>query len=162
MHDPNKPARENLLDLLDRLKTVAHEAAAAPGTEHHQQELLFFEMLLSASVARLIRTASDRAAGHLEGALLAAFMLGSMVPADLQATVAKRLQTLRKEGAAMMRDAKQKRHPEWPRIKEVIDRELELGSKPKQIARMLAAEGLHLEYATLRKRIERHGKLKAR
>jgi hypothetical protein len=160
MQAPNKRAR--LLDLLDRLKTVANEAAAAPDTEHYQQELLTFEMLLSVSVAQLIRTASDRAAGHLELALLAAFMLGGMVPADLQATLAKRVQTLRKEGAATMREAKQKRHPEWPRINQVIDRELELDSKPKQIAKMLAAEGHHLKYPALRKRIERRRKLKAR
>ena len=157
MHAPNK--RKKLLDLLDRLKTVANEAAAAPDTEHHQRELLTFEMLLSDSAAELIKTASDKTAGHLAMAVLAAFILGSLAPADLPATMAKRL---RKKGAATMREAKQKRHPEWPRINQVIDRELERDSKPKQIARMLAAEGLHLEYATLRKRIERHGKLKAR
>ena len=146
MRAPNKPvklvARENLIALLNRMKRYYDKAAADCD-----------------ALAEKMQTASDDDVGHVERELLSAFRLGSLAPKDWEAEVAKRL---RKEGAATMREAKQKRHPEWPRINQVIDRELELDSKPKQIAKMLAAEGLHLEYTTLRKRIERRRKLKAR
>jgi hypothetical protein len=100
---------------------------------------------------------------YLASALWAAFKIGGLAPKDpiLKAEKAKMEQTLRNAITAAAREAKEQRHPEWAKINEVIDRALELGSNPKQIAKMLAAKGHEIPEPRLRKRIERRRKRKA-
>jgi len=65
-----------------------------------------------------------------------------------------------KKGPAIMRSAKAKMHPEWPRINELIDQGLALNLKPKLIEKMLADEGLVRKPDALRQQIGRRRKKK--
>jgi hypothetical protein len=64
------------------------------------------------------------------------------------------------------RTARAEKHPEWARINELIDQGLKLNLKPKQIEKMLVAEGLVPKADSLRQQIGRRRKklkkLKAR
>ena len=157
MHGPSKkpdnawiddvPDAEEINALLDRLEAFA----ARPNVdEQHRRDLMLLRGWfcgLSALAALEIRRLSNVA------------KLGEMA-AKLGSAADELEMKILKAGPAIMRSAKAKRHPEWPRINELIDQGLALNLKPKLIEKMLADEGLVRKPDALRQQIGRRRKKK--